>query len=153
MTVSAVPQVIDALVAAAQSALPDIRVEDGWGVSASPADYLLIGVDDPDKPYAATSAQTRQDWATTGAQAQRAEDGEITCAALSWSGDVDQKAVRDAVYATAEAVDVILRADYTLGVPELLWAHFGATTQLEQSVSSDGAHALLLFKIRFQARL
>ena len=46
----------------------------------------------------------------------RDQTGSVTCAALSWNGDADQKAARDAAYAVVAAVEDLLRTDPTLGV-------------------------------------
>lgn len=152
MSTSAIPDVIDALVTACTSALTNISVYDGWGVSDDPGDFLMIGVDDPDANNETNSGSSQQDWANaTGTK--RNESGDISCAALSWNGDSDQKAARTAVFATTAAVEDVLRSDYTLGLPTLLWTSYGTSTQLTQSVNSTGAMALVVFKVHFEARI
>jgi len=155
MATSAVPAVIDALVTKARAALPDLSVHDGFGVTDDPGDFLMVGVEDPDLDGATFSAEAQQSWAHVNHTA-RDEEGDITCAALSWTGDGDeagQKAARDAVYATTAALENVLRADPTLGVATVLWASFGTSQQLKQAQDQHGAIALLLFRVHFKARI
>jgi hypothetical protein len=153
MATSVVPALIDALVAAATTALPDVLVFDGIGVTDDPGDFLMVGVEDPDIEGAAFSADTKQDWAAVGTGAPRDEQGDITCVALSWNGDGDPKAARDDAYAIAAALEDLLRDTPALGVPGLLWTSFGTSSQLSQAQGPDGASALLVFRINFRARI
>lgn len=153
MATSVVPAAIDALVAAARIALPDVLVHDGIGQTDDPGDFLMIGVEDPDIEGAAFSADTKQDWAAVGTGAPRDEQGDITCVALSWNGDGDPKAARDGAYAIAAAVEDLLRNTPALGVPQLLWTSFGSSSQLSQAQGDGGASALLVFRINFRARI
>lgn len=153
MATSAIPDVITALVAAAKAALSTVTVYDGFGVSEDPGDFLMVGVDDPDRPDAAFAGSSRQGWATTGAQGARDEEGDITCAALSWNGNGDQQSARTAAFATCAAVETLLRTNPTLGVSSLLWTSYGTDTQLSQSQDNNGALALVVFRVAFRARL
>lgn len=152
MGVSVVPALIDALLAAAKTELPSTLVLDGFGVTDDPGDYLMIGVEDPDLEGFAFSADARQEWANVN-HLVRDESGDITCAALSWNGDGDQKAARDAVYATAGAVENLLRDNPSLGVAGVLWTGYGSSAQLMQNQDKHGAIALLVFRINFRARI
>jgi hypothetical protein len=152
VSTSAVPALIDALFAAAVAALPSTLVFDGYGNTDDPGDFLMIGVEDPDSRDHARSATAEQDWANATYTA-RDESGEVTCAALSWNGDANQKAARDAVYAISAAVENLLRANPSLGVASLLWTSFGPHSDLQQLQDEQGALALLTFSIRFRARL
>ena len=154
MSTSAVPAVIDALVTATRTSLPSLRVYDGVGISDDPGDWLMIGVDDPDvesrrRTFAATA---RQEWAHANFTA-RDEEGDVTCVAMSWNGDADIKAARDAVYATTAAVETVLRANPSLGVPNVLWTSFGPDLDLSQMQGENGASAFVIFTVRFRARL
>lgn len=158
-TTSCVPAVIDALLSAAAAVTGDdqpldgVLVIDGFGVTEEPGDFLMVGVDDPDRTDAAYSASAEQQWAHANHTA-RDERGTVTCAALSWNGDGDQKLARDRVYAVAAALEDILRADPTLGaVDGLLWTGFGQSMQLTQNQDGQGALALLVFDIAFRARI
>lgn len=154
MATSVIPQLIDALVAAATAALPDqgIVVLDGYGVTEFTGNYLMIGIDDPYRPDASVSASSTQDWAHAN-YTTRNEEGDVTCAAVSWSGDANQKTSRDAAYATTAAVENLLRANPSLGLTALLWTSYGTTTQLEQSQDEDGSWALVVFSVHFRARI
>lgn len=155
MTTSIIPSLIDALVTQADAALTTVNVSDGLLVSDDPGDYLMIGVDDPDGPSPANTAEATQDWGPMRpSPSSRNEQGTITCAALSWNGDGDAKAARDAAFTTAGAVSTLLRNDPTLGLsPTLLWARFGSTLELSQTQDDDGASALVVFRVAFHARI
>jgi hypothetical protein len=149
---SAVPALIDALVAQCTAALPSVIVADGVTVTDDdPGNWLMIGVDDPNADVA-TTATGQIAWADSNGTALD-EMGDLTCLALSWNGDANPKAARDAAYATCAAVNGLLRTVPALGVPVLLWARFGATQTLTQAQSGDGALALVVFTIHFRARI
>ena len=158
MATSAIPVLIDALVTQATAALTDRLVIDGFGVTddANP-NILMVGVDDPGAQTSAQSSETSQEAATLGTNRSRDQRGAITCAALSWTGDTstsNQKAARDAVYATLAAVENILRTDPSLGVTgfPLLVCQLG-DERLSQNQYEDGCDALLIFTVNFRARL
>lgn len=156
MAISILPDLIDTLLTRTRAALPSMaeRVFDGYGISEDPGDFLMIGVDDPDGPNPADSASGTLDWATMrSAPAPQDERGELVCAALSWNGDADPKAARDAVCVTASAVDTLCRADPSLGLaPRLLTARVASRYDLSQQQSDAGALALLVFRIVYHAR-
>lgn len=152
MATSVVPALIDALVTQARTNLPSTNVYDGFGNTQDPGDFLMIGVEDPDTDNAAFSADTKQAWAHAN-YTTRDESGEITCVALSWNGNGDQKAARDGAYAIAAAVETFLRANPALGVTGLLWTGFGSSSQLSQAQGTAGAAAQLIFRIDFRARI
>ena len=152
MATSAVPALIDAMVAAFDTALASVQVYDGYGQSDDAGDYLMVGVEDPDLEDYAFSADVKQDWANANGSA-RSEEGDIVCAALSWNGDGNQKAARDAAYATQSAVETVLRNNPSLGVATVLWTSFGTSAQLTQLQGQHGAAALLVFRISFRAHL
>ena len=152
MATSAVPALIDAMVSAFVTALPGVKVYDGYGASDDPGDFLMVGVEDPDLEGFAFSADVRQDWANAN-YTSRSEEGDIVCAALSWNGDGNQKAARDAVYATQAGVETALRNNPSLGLANVLWTSFGTQAQLSQAQSHEGAVALLIFRIFFRAQI
>lgn len=151
MATSAIPALIDALVLKLTNALPGIIVSDGIGNFGDTGDFLMIGVDDPDKPDAATTASSQQAWASAN-HTTRDESGEITCAALSWNGDAGAKAARDAVFATCAAVENLLRQNPSLDVPGLLWTSYGTNTTLTQDQTTS-ATAMVVFSVYFRARI
>lgn len=161
MATSVVPALIDALVTQATAALPDRLVVDGYGVTSDTnQNVLMVGVDDPDSGQSANSQTGEQTMATMGTPRSRDEEGDVTCAALSWNGNTDQKAARDAAYATVAAVETILRADPTLGVgqPGRVVCQLGGHT-LSQNQYADtdtqagGCDALVIFTVHFKARI
>jgi hypothetical protein len=152
MATSVIPALIDAMLSTFAAALPSVRVYDGTGVSDHPGGYLMIGVDDPDSDAFALSADAEQDWADANYTA-RSETGSITCAALSWNGDGNQKTARDGAYAITAAVETALRSNPSLGLANVLWTSFGTRVELSQVQSHQGAAALLVFSISFRAHL
>ena len=140
------------MVTAFDAALSTVTVYDGYGVSDDPGDFLMVGVEDPDSDAFAFSADVKQDWANANYTA-RSEEGDIVCAALSWNGDGNQKASRDAVYATQAAVENVLRNNPSLGVSTVLWTSFGTSAQLSQIQDQHGTAALLVFRIFFRAQI
>lgn len=150
MAVSVVPALVDALKAAAITA--GVNAYDGVHVTDDPADYLMVGVDDPMSGDGVASASSRQRWAHANHTA-RDEVGEVTCAAYSWNGTGDQKVARDAAYSMVEALATAVRADPDLGLSTLLWTDFGTQMDLSQDQGDWGASALVVFTIGFQARI
>lgn len=155
MGTSAIPAIVDALVTQATAGLADRLVVDGYAATdnANP-NVLMIGVDNPDTQFAAQSSDTSQDAGPMGTTRPRDQRGSVTCAALSWSGSTDQKAARDAAYATLAAVEALLRADPKLGLSSFpyLVAEMG-DERLSQNQYDDGVDALLIFSVKFRARL
>lgn len=151
MATSAIPSVIDALVAIGQS-VESVVVIDGFGTTDDPGDFLMIGVDDPDNEGSAQSADSQQNWASNNPGSVD-ESGQVTCAALSWNGDSDPKAARDAAFATCGALAVAIRNNPTLGLPTLLWARYGTQQTLTQNQDDNGAMAIVVFQVYFRARI
>lgn len=151
--VSVVPLVIDALIAGAQDALGEAcLVVDGFGLTDDPGNFLMIGVEDPDTEDFATSATSVQEWAHAVAD-ERDETGDVSCAALAWNGDGDQKAARDAAYDIVTGFGTWIRENYTLGLANVYNAEFGSNQALTQIQNTDGAVALVSFKVAFKARI
>lgn len=151
MTYSVVPGLIDALVAQATTALPNVYVSDGYPLVRDSGDFLLVGADDIDP--AVNSATAQESPGPFGTNRPRDEAGEISLVAYSVSGDEDPKAARDAVYACAQAVASLCRSTPTLGVTSVLWTGYGSSSTLRQEQTSAGAQATLSFSISFRARL
>lgn len=156
---SVTPSIIDALFAQATSALPDVLVFDGYGLSDDPGpDILMIGVDDGRSTSAATSGTSSQSQATAGTPRSRDQNGSLNCWALSWTGNDAAKDARDRVYAIQAAVETILRADPQLGIPrpngQVLVIQIGDETFSQDNSAEDGGwEALLAFTINFEARI
>lgn len=153
MATTALPALIDALVAAAKTALPNVLVYDGFGVDAEPGKkYLMVGVDDVDAKGASWAATSEQEWANAN-NTSRDEEGVVVCAALAWNGDSDPKAARDAAFAVVAAVENLCRTNPSLGVATLLWTSAGHRLQLTQDQGEAGAVAVVVFHIRYRARI
>lgn len=155
MPVTTLYALLDALVAAARAALPAIAVYDSYGVTDDPGDYLMIGVDDPDRPTAAASASVVQEPGPMGTGRPRDEEGEITCAALSWNGDGNPSAARAGCKTITDAMEALVRttAYPALGVSGVKALDFGSLFTLEQDQNDAGAMALVIFTVKFRARI
>lgn len=154
MAVTQIGALIDAVVAVAATAVPaGTLVLDGLGVTADPADNVLfVGVDDPDATNGSFAADVRQEWANANYTA-RDEDGYILCVASAWNGDANQKAARDSALAIVHSVENALRANPSLGLPNLLWTSVGGRIALSQNQSQGGAHSVFIFRINYRARI
>jgi len=158
MAVSVVPALIDALVTQSRTALGSTAaVYDGYGASADPGNYLMVGVDDPDQAQPAPSMSESQAMATLGTPRSRDEEGSIPNVAYCWNGDGEngQKAARDAAYAIVEAVAALLRTDPTMGVgqPGRVVCQVGDISLDQNSAQGVGAYALITFTVAFKARI
>lgn len=154
MPTSVIPGLMDAIIETAESAVVGARVIDSIGAAdGDPGDYLMVGVEDPDVEGYTVSARSKQEWANAN-YTSREEEGDITCAAYSWNGNGDQKAARDAVYATVGDLEQALRDNPPQNQSDVLWTSFAVTnSELNQIQSASGAGALLLFSIHFEARI
>lgn len=157
---SAVPELLDALVARARavaaeetgSALYQVYVEDGFGTgNGGHKAALLVGVEMPDSPDA-SSAETTQDYPHAGTTT-RDESGYVTCLVHVVNGNGDQRAARQRAYAIAGGITELINTDPALGCEHLLYAVVGGRTRLNQGQDDRGAVALLTFRIQFEARL
>jgi hypothetical protein len=149
--VSQQPAVLDALVAILTTALPDVRVLDGPGISDdSTSLWLFVGDDDPDSTDAPTAVDGSQSWAGLG---RRSRDEEFTvwCTAVAWSGDDPLKPVRDAAYGIVVQMEASITGDPTLG-GIALWCGLG-TVRLRQNVTDRGAEAHVTVGVDVRTRL
>ena len=160
MATSVIPALIDALVAQAPSVVASgVNVYDGFGISEDPADFLMVGVDDPDPQSSGLSARHSQEQMAFGpASNVYRESGTLTSAAYSFNGDADQKAARDVVYAIRNAIDGLVRSTRVngpdpsvLGVAGVQNAYV-VSGALQQNVWQTN-DALLVFSVRFEAQI
>ncbi|MFB7736169.1 hypothetical protein ACFC08_17645 [Streptomyces sp. NPDC056112] len=115
---SRVPELIDALVAALQASpdLKGVKVVDGPLITDSAAnDWVYVGFD-ADPEAIAPTASTTQEWAGLGALAKN-EDIQLTCAVLVRRGPTDVRACRVRAFEVFGAVEAVVRADPSLGLP------------------------------------
>ena len=146
MAITRVDAVIDALVAAlsADSTLAGL-VYDGPPVTGDPLpDVVTIGFayDEDDD----TAADIRQELHELGAAAKRDETVDIRCAVMSSNGDGDMAAARTRCITLLGAVESVLRADYSLGLADVLRVELALGT-LRQAQDSSGAAAFVQFTI------
>lgn len=162
MATSVVPDLIDALVGLATASLPDLTVLDSFGAApgqddtGTTGDFLMIGAEDPDDTGLSVAVTTEETPGPFGTNRPRDEVGEVVLVALSWNGDMDQKAARDAVYSTAAAIADLCRTDQNvphLNVTGLLWTGYGSRSELKQNQSDQAAIAQLTFRLSFRARI
>lgn len=154
MSTSVIFDLVDRLVEVLRERLPNVEVYDGFGLSDDPGDFVMVGVEDPDMQGAETSADVTQEWAGLGA-GSRYEAGTVTCAALSWNGNADQKEARTRVGEITANIENLLREDPNLGgtVPGLQWTGYGTRLRLVQDQNDGGAMALVVFEIAFKAKI
>ncbi|MFD0885756.1 hypothetical protein ACFQ08_14490 [Streptosporangium algeriense] len=143
-TVSTIPAVLEALVAAATRALPDVQVVDGQPITASP-DILCIGfTGEPGEP-AVESTRTREQVTTDPER----ESYEITCLAAVLRGETDAAAVRVLAYEMVSVLAGELAGDPTLGG---VCGRTQITTEaLAQEQTTKGAQAVVRFVIAVDA--
>ena len=158
MATSIVPSLIDAIIAAATANVPaTTMVLDGFGSTDSPGDYLMVGVDDPDAQGWANSADAQQDISSDGPPSgARDQTGTFACVALSWNGDGNQKAARDAAAASMAAVESYIRANPGLTIAsqsQTFWCWFTPSETWRQQQDGSGAAAYVIFRVGFFARL
>jgi hypothetical protein len=142
---------MDALIDGFTTALPDLNVLDGFGLSGDPGDFLMVGADDPDNEDAASAFEIRQTRMAMGGS--RLEEGAVFCIALSWNGDGDQKAARDACFDTITAVEDYLRDNDQLGGVVLKADFVDLAAQGQQAQGDTGAACWLPFAIAYQAQV
>ncbi|MFD4343406.1 hypothetical protein ACFWQ6_00740 [Streptomyces coelicoflavus] len=118
MAPSRVPELIDNVLAALKLSpeLAKVKLVDGPLVSDSAAsEWVFVGYDgDPNGEY--STASTSQTWAGLGAKAKN-EDISLTCAVLVRRGSTDVRACRRRTFEIFAAVEAVVRADPSLGMP------------------------------------
>ena len=153
---SIIPDLIDALFAAAQGVLNESNgwlVADGVGTSDSALSTLYIGVMSPFTNGTSPAADSTIEWRTDRG---RDETGWVNCYAIAWDGDGSQKAARDKCMVAVAAMQDLVRArPLAISVPGvqqfLLLDYEGG--QLGQDQDDSGALAVWSFHITFKARI
>lgn len=164
-TTSAVPAVIDYLVAAAKSspllgaATPAVSVFDGVQppvVTQALNQVLWIGAD-PTQPDG-VFADAAQAWAVLDHARTKDEDGTVTCSAQHWSGDPSVKVHRDGAATIVGGVEQLLRGDGRTGPGDatmgrlVFWSGVDVG-RWETRQLAGGVAVLVTFTIVFRARL
>jgi hypothetical protein len=164
-TTSAVPAVIDWLVAAAQAspllgaATPAVSVFDGPQPPAktqSLNQVLWVGCDAPNPD--AVFADATQAWAVMDHARTKDEDGTVTCSAQHWSGDPSVKVHRDGAAAIVAGVEQLLRGDGSTGPGDAtmgrlaLWSGMDVG-RWETRQLAGGVAVLCTFTVVYRVRL
>lgn len=144
-TSSAVPQVVDALVAALSraDALRGVQVADGPLTTMREPSGLIVGV--AEEGPAVIGAQS-----PGGLGSRRRETFEVGCRAWVWVGDNELKPVRDEAFRIVDAVGAALAADRTLG-GAVMQARLGEGVQYDPRQSEEGAWVVVDFGVRCEA--
>jgi len=148
---SRAPDVLDALVALATTALPDVTVADGPDLDEGTHQNLVCIGWDGDEDSDAEAVDTTQEWAGLGARAKD-ESLVVICAAISVRGNGEMQVARNAAYASVAAIETALRADPSLGFPPPTVVAL-RTGNLRQRQTNEGPEARVLFQIGVQTRI
>jgi hypothetical protein len=143
-TVSTIGPVLDALVALARTALPQVQVFDGPPTEEMRGELVMIGWGGPDQP-GVTSTRSRQQYAT----APDTESYDVACLLCCWLGESDLKAARDGVMALLDALGAALAANPRLG-GLVKRCRISAETYVPEQ-TTDGAAATLLVTFHVDA--
>jgi hypothetical protein len=164
-TTSAVPAVIDWLVAAAEAspllgqATPPVSVFDGPqspGATQALNQVLWIGANAADPN--AMLGDSAQSWPVMDHARTKDEDGTVTCSAQHWSGDPSVTVHRNAAAALVAAVELLLRGDGRTGPGDatmgglVQWSGVDTTQWYPRQVA-NGVAVLVTFTIVYRARL
>lgn len=149
---SVIPALLDALIGASRTALPAVNVTDCWPAELTSGDWLLWGVADPETGRLAGVTST-QEYPHASRQA-RNEAGDVSGVIYCTAGDDDAKGVRDSAFTILAAVEDLLRASVTQGLPGV-WKTSLAEVRYLPGRWSDygGAVAEVQFVIQFSARI
>jgi len=146
--VSALDDVITALLTALDTALT-VPVYDGLpATSAADTEFVLIGDDGATETVGEPAATSNQDWSTFEL-GSRAEEGTVTCAVISQSGDDDLAARRAASRALMVSIEAALRATENLG--GVVAAGGIDTITLYQGRNANGGFVRRVFTYRYTA--
>lgn len=141
---TAVPVVLDALLAAFTSALPGVQVVDGPPVQSIAGDVVAVGMPPQERSPGADSTEN-----IAGMSAIE-EAIVVNCLARSWSGSDGVKAQRDRTAGFVVALRAHLRADTTLGD---VVGHARITGSSYVPWRDDGARLIVDFPFRVEVRV
>ena len=154
---SAIPAVVDALIATLTSA--GLEVLDGPGITDDPLPLSVhVGWGDPDSEQIEESASADQTWAWLG-HVQRDETVTVHCRIVAWSGDSDSgamKRVRDSAFSAFAAIGTAIQTDPSLGASAsgvLNVTDVGRIALYQVQDEEAGTRADIAFDVTCQARL
>jgi hypothetical protein len=146
--VSAVDDVIAALLTALDTALT-VPVYDGLpATSAADTEFVLVGDDGAVETVGEPAATNTQNWATFEL-GSRAEEGTVTCAVISQSGDDDLAARRAASKTLMTSIETALRA--TDNLAGVVAAGGIDTITLHQGRNANGSYVRRVFTYHYTA--
>ena len=154
---SAVPAVVDALIAALTTA--GLAVIDGPGITDDPLPLSVhVGWGDPDSDQIEESASADQTWAWLG-HTQRDETVTVHCRVVAWSGNSDtasMKAARDAAFGAFADIGSTIQSDPSLGASAsgvLNVTDVGRIALYQVQDDEAGTRADVAFDVTCRARL
>lgn len=125
------------------------KVYDGIPVTAeSIADGVFIGVVLDEDTGDAGSIE--QNWHELGGLPPKDETGWVRCTVVSQRGDTDLSAPRTAAFALLAAVESVCRTNYSLSLPDLLWAQVRAGN-IRQGQTPRGTFCEIEFRVYYSA--
>lgn len=139
---STVPAAVDAIIAAITAALPGVQIWDGMPTGDEADQRICVGWSRTRPTTYITSTLDTGDGAGT-------ETYDVPCAAISYSGDPDVKARRDAVFTLVDAAAAAVQQPGALAaVNAAAWA---TATSYTPEKTAAGVQALAEFVIHVEA--
>lgn len=130
--------------------LAGLQVVDGPQVNSDSADsWLFVGFNglNPDEfNEGATAVQSRMAF-----QRVKQEDGQVTCAVVSRSGDTDVPACRSRAYGFVSAAENAVRTDATLG--GLVMDSFVSDHRYSPIQTQQGAKVRIVFTVTYKGQI
>lgn len=152
MATSAVPMLMDAIVAGASTLMPNVAVSDGPATQYNAALVLMVGYGDPND--IGVSATSDTEWATLGTRRARDETGELYCVIGASAPPGAYKECRDDAYSVLDSLITAL-VDQSIKLPSSVH-QIGLTrhewTQGEPE-SAAGVYGEIRLTLRFTARI
>ena len=151
MATTALPNLIDAVVAAlkAASSLSGVTIYDGIEIDSSdPLNWISIGHDGSEDGEV-IAANVRNEYKVLGAKSMY-ENGSLNCTLVSWTGDTNLSACRTSAYSLLSAVDTVIRTDPSFG-GVVLWSGLENHTPTYLQ-TNQGSGVQINFTIFYQAR-
>ena len=132
------------------AALTGVTIADGPQVNSDPtADWLFVGFNggSPDEFNEGATAQQSMLTFNRG----KAEDGQVTCAVVSVSGDTNIPATRARAYAFMATAEDAVRNDMTLG--GLVMHAFVSDHRYSPVQTDNGAKVRIVFTVTYKGQL
>lgn len=157
---TALPQIIDALVAQAEAVVPvgTLVIDGEGGTTSDPGNFLIVGSSNADGEGDVTAGTARQQWRTARAGASfdgaRLEQGAVNLLAAAHTGNDVQKEARDAAVAIMDAVLGLCTQDPSLGLQSVTQTTPGADVRIFQVRTDEGSlWTFVEFSIAYMAHI